>query len=93
MTLSNYSPIIDLFLPDVTKTKAVYLGIKTSFPAASAILKLKTVQDFFAKVGYTEWSSPSAITIFPISELSYFIIRFLNYLFFVINFSYFVILL
>ena len=47
MTLSNYSPIIDLFLPDVTKTKAVYLGIKTSFPAASAILKLKTVQDFF----------------------------------------------
>ena len=82
MTLSNYSPIIDLFLPDVTKTKAVYLGIKTSFPAASAILKLKTVQDFFAKVGYTEWSSPSAITIFPISELSYFIIRFLNYLFF-----------
>ena len=83
MTLSNYSPIIDLLLPDVTKTKAVYLGIKTSFPAASAILKLKTVQDFcFAKVGYTEWSSLSVSTIFPISEFSYFIIRSLNYIFF-----------
>ena len=36
-------------------------------------------------------SSPSVSTFFPISEFPYFIIRFLNYIFFVINFSYFVI--
>ena len=77
MTLSNYSPIIDLFLPDVTKTKAVYLGIKTSFPAASAILKLKTVQDFFLqKLGIQ--SGPVRLQVlfflfqnFPISSLDF----------------------
>ena len=37
------------------------------------------------------WSSPSVSTNFPISEFSYFVIRFLNHIFFVINFSYFVI--
>ena len=37
------------------------------------------------------WSSPSVSTFFPISEFSYFIIRFLDHVFFAINFSYFVI--
>ena len=36
-------------------------------------------------------SSPSVSSFFPISEFSYYVIRFLNQIFFVINFSYFVI--
>ena len=36
-------------------------------------------------------SSPSVSIFFPISEFSYFVIRYLNHIFFVINFSYFII--
>ena len=35
-------------------------------------------------------SSSSVSTFFPISEFSYFIVKFFNHIFFVINFSYFV---
>ena len=37
------------------------------------------------------WSSPSVNIFLPISDFSYFVIRFLNRIFFVINFSYFII--
>ena len=49
-----------------------------------------TVLLFFPKLALL-WSNPSVSTFFPISEFSYFVIRFLNQIFFAINFSYFII--
>ena len=72
-------------------------GLKTE--NSEVLLKYPTFKGCFTQLYRYEcrhnWvphrSSPSVSTFFPISGFSYFIIRFLNHIFFVINFSYFVI--
>ena len=64
---------------------SIFLGVG---PNRNYFLRLSISCNNFAG---THRSSPSVSTFFPLSEFSYFVIRFLYHIVFVINFSYFVI--
>ena len=66
------------------------IGQRKLKPICIFVLNVE-VTDHQGQLCQESWSSPSVLTFFPISEFSYFVIRFLNHISFVINFSYFII--